>query len=149
MKNHLKQDCPERKVQCQYCEISISFKYVNDYWFFRYVVPISHRAVFPFTRERFSHESACGSITEQCENCNRRITRREKFGHICDQPGSPSTPSASPFGGPAPAVNRYTGFGSETFVCEKCQAPCEGFDELQVHYLTTHADEEVPGAESS
>ncbi len=48
--------------------------------------------------------------------------------------GAPPTPSSK---GPTPKLPRT----ESLFFCEKCQTPCNSFDELQVHMLTNHFDE--------
>jgi hypothetical protein len=109
-----------RAVHCQYCELKIRFK------------------------ERWDHERACGAVTELCEKCKRRVPRSELAVHESACTGSgvlSSSPSTGfTFGSTPP--NKFTPptfqRRNSVYLCEKCQHPCEGFDELQVHMLTVH-----------
>lgn len=112
---HEANECSHRFVRCKYCEMSIRILDMSD------------------------HEEACGAITEPCEKCGTRVMRKYKDDHLnsglCDKIQNPTT--FTPHNIPE-KPNKLT---RSLFVCEKCQQPIEGFDELQVHYLTTHTEE--------
>jgi hypothetical protein len=109
LKSHTRESCPERKVQCNLCELSVP------------------------SRELDEHLIACGAITEPCPGCQKRVARRDRDAHKC------GTPDPAPnIGVSSSAFLRHS---SNVFVCETCRAPCEGFDELQIHMLTVHNDD--------
>lgn len=116
---HEVNQCSHRLVSCKYCEMSIRLTDLSD------------------------HEEACGAITEPCGNCGLRIMRRYRDEHInsdlCNKEYSSKNPK--PYINPIPSTQPNK-LSRSIFVCEKCQQPIEGFDELQVHFLTEHAEEE-------
>lgn len=62
LKAHTRESCPERKVQCQMCELFVTAK------------------------ESAEHKIACGAITEPCATCDKRVARRDKEAHKCGTP---------------------------------------------------------------
>lgn len=126
LNNHEMNECESRLVNCQYCEMTLPFSQVE------------------------SHEASCGNITEVCEQCNARIMRKHRIGHMelgCDLSGRLNMDDKNQYvdlgnNNPPPMPPLGGNLTRSIFVCEKCQQPIEGFDELQVHYLTVHGDEE-------
>lgn len=117
---HETNECCERSTKCRFCEMSLSHK------------------------ELYTHEASCGNITEICEHCNARIMRKNKTGHLEIGCEMANKLASQDFDQPKTINNIDNNRGGLTrsiFVCEKCQEPIEGFDELQVHYLTSHSEE--------
>lgn len=122
---HEVNQCSHRLVSCKYCEMSIRLSDLPD------------------------HEEACGAITEPCEKCGSRIMRKYKDEHmssgLCNKEQLPfyqqqqQQQQQHNLGTSPQKPNKLS---RSIFVCDKCQQPIEGFDELQVHYLTEHAEEE-------
>lgn len=70
---HKKNDCPERSVTCQFCEMKL------------------------LARQLYEHERTCGSVTELCEKCRARFPRRGtscqcSFFLVNVHPSLPRTP---------------------------------------------------------
>lgn len=122
---HKLSECGGRTFYCTYCKLKMQF------------------------RQWWTHERDCGSVTEVCFVCKMRFPRRELEGHQASCTGN-SAPSVkfnpfSPVGSvPSPlrkASPSYRPYANrdDVFLCETCSSPFPTFDELQVHYLVTHA----------
>jgi len=104
-------------------------------------------------REHYDHENKCGSITEECPSCKRRVARRDGPFHKCGDSSDPSLANSSTgelkAGGgdyssySSPYVSRPKPANEALYACEVCSTPCESFDDLQVHMLTAHYDEQL------
>lgn len=118
--DHKKNSCSGRSVSCKYCELKLLFHQLWD------------------------HEKSCGSVTEVCEKCKNRFPRRgacyfffsNVHFHYLELPYHESACDGS-YSRPY----RRRSEGRDLMVCEKCQAPFQAFDELQVcsfHFVSTH-----------
>ncbi|XP_030141344.4 TRAF-type zinc finger domain-containing protein 1 isoform X2 [Taeniopygia guttata] len=87
LKDHEASSCPLRPVLCQFCDIQLAFKELQE------------------------HELYCGARTEPCGRCGRNVLRRELPEHprLC---GSDRSTAAGDSGGTAPAPGRQRGAGS-------------------------------------
>jgi hypothetical protein len=56
--NHKKTDCSGRSVKCQFCELKL------------------------LAKQLYEHERTCGSVTEVCEKCRGRFSRRGTSSRI-------------------------------------------------------------------
>uniref|UniRef100_A0A6B2L427 C2H2-type domain-containing protein n=1 Tax=Arcella intermedia TaxID=1963864 RepID=A0A6B2L427_9EUKA len=113
---HKKDDCPARTVSCQYCQLTMQY------------------------RKLFIHEQSCGAVTELCSKCRKRFPRSEQKSHekSCNtEPTIPSVGKLKVTPPPPPPPKE------DIFICEGCTQPFHSFDELQVHYLTSHYDEHL------
>jgi len=121
VKGHKVDECPLRKVHCQYCNLKIRYK------------------------EKFLHEQKCGAITETCPICKKNVLRREQDAHplVCQDPsknpGQPFTFNREP----PPALRR------SVYLCpyENCKTPLAGYDELQVHIIIAHSEGDLTNTE--
>nr|XP_030141344.3 TRAF-type zinc finger domain-containing protein 1 isoform X2 [Taeniopygia guttata] len=86
LKDHEASSCPLRPVLCQFCDIQLAFKELQE------------------------HELYCGARTEPCGRCGRNVLRRELPEHprLCGSDRS----TAGDSGGTAPAPGRQRGAGS-------------------------------------
>ncbi|XP_028400581.1 TRAF-type zinc finger domain-containing protein 1-like [Dendronephthya gigantea] len=78
LESHKTSTCPKRSVNCKYCEIAM------------------------LACEMGEHEEACGSRTDECENCKRRILLKDLEDHIasgCETPHKENDKSTQDPGG--------------------------------------------------
>jgi len=122
--DHKLNDCPNRMVDCLYCENTLPF------------------------HKRAEHESKCGDLTDLCAVCSLRIQRRVKVSHVgvCKKPEPTSfyKDTYIPMDKkPTPAYSSkiFKKQEEELFFCEKCTTPFRLFDELEVHMLTEHFED--------
>lgn len=140
---HKKNDCPQRTVSCKYCSLSMIY------------------------RKLFLHQESCGAVTELCTKCNLRYPRSILSSHESTCNGTPVPPP--PVSDYAPSINfsqtfnnygRYPSYKPATYnppnqdimICEKCQQALNSYEELQIHVLTEHFDNDemtiVPESEN-
>ncbi len=99
LEEHKEKYCQERLVTCVYCEYSVSF------------------------RELSEHENDCGSRTEPCESCGKRVMLRYYSTHVCDAED--------------PTEQSPTG---ELIVCPYCLSPTQDYVLLQEHIFNDHPE---------
>jgi len=130
--DHKKNECSRRTVTCKFCKMSMQY-------FKKYV-----------------HESNCGAVTELCPKCSARYPRSDMEMHeksCTGVPTVPTVPSKNPY---SPRnYNNYNNYNNSYYnyksnanqdkdimLCEKCQQAFNSFEELQVHVLTDHYEDD-------
>lgn len=106
---HKKNDCAIRLVPCMYCECPLRFHELSE------------------------HEVACGSRTEPCELCNKRVQLRHISVHVCKDENScvPTSP-------PVPEQPRSN--IEELIICPFCMSPFQDYMMLQEHIFHEHPE---------
>ncbi|XP_076590473.1 XIAP-associated factor 1-like [Chaetodon auriga] len=114
--DHESDECVERLQSCQFCELELPWKQLNE------------------------HHQACGSRTELCRDCGRYVTLRElpEHGLTCS-----ATDGGS---GPPPATSKPPANSTKVTVpCRRCAVsfPVEDLDEHEFRcVLATRTDDE-------
>lgn len=62
LEQHQEEECPQRKILCKYCSLQVK---AVDYT---------------------EHEDACGSRTDECDQCSQRVMLRYMDDHVCGTP---------------------------------------------------------------
>jgi hypothetical protein len=83
---HLKTDCTKRIIECQYCNMEILYSNKDE------------------------HEEMCGTRTDICQDCDKRIMIKKMSNHQC------------------------------VLKCPICNIKIDDESDLQVHYVSEHLD---------
>lgn len=102
-KTHTVDECDLRVLPCIYCECPLPANTLEE------------------------HQDWCGSRTEACELCDKRVQLRHLEDHVCSTEESPTLE-------PEPTTN------TEKIECPFCIAPIEDYVELQMHIFDTHPE---------
>ena len=68
MESHMKKTCMNRKVECVYCKITVTFKFLND------------------------HHTQCEMFPVACEYCKEQVVRKEMNEHVSKDGICPNSP---------------------------------------------------------
>ncbi|XP_062512297.1 TNF receptor-associated factor 4-like [Corticium candelabrum] len=68
MESHVKKTCMNRKVECRYCKITVTFKFLND------------------------HHAQCEMFPVACKYCQEQVVRKEMNEHVSKDGTCPNSP---------------------------------------------------------
>ncbi|KKM72857.1 hypothetical protein LCGC14_1416290 [marine sediment metagenome] len=94
---HKMEYCSQRIVPCIYCEYPLAFSTL------------------------YEHENACGSRTESCDLCGKRVMLRHQNTHVCGENDEPVTED-------------------ELVICPFCLSPAQNYMLLQEHIFSNHPE---------
>ena len=103
LETHQLFECSNRSIDCEFCNLSFPFKSFEE------------------------HQSHCGSRTEKCDSCLRRVKLRDLRRH------KDSNCTYFPKNEPSRYVQQ------DLVICNECQHPFTDINQLEKHVLTEHS----------
>jgi len=104
--------------------------------------------------ERFEHEQKCGTQTEKCSKCHKYIQKRDSVVHEVECQEE-ITKRETERRHNEEQMKRKRQFyntatkSEELMFCPICMQPFEDFDNLQVHMISDHVNDEQSGGSKS
>lgn len=102
LETHQLFECSNRSIDCEFCNLSFPFKEFEE------------------------HQSHCGSRTEKCDSCQRRVKLRDLRKH--------KESNCSYF--PKNETSRFV--SQDLVICHECQHPFTDVSQLEMHILKEH-----------
>ena len=109
---HKERECDHRLMPCMYCECPMRFFELSE------------------------HEIVCGSRTEPCEKCHKRVQLCKLKSHLCDSKEETVVPFPSP--PPPPPLDESQPL--DLVICPVCTQPAQDYMLLQEHIFKEHPE---------